>query len=605
MSVLTRMLLTYLVIVALIALCGVGIFNYVSRTMEKTLYDNLTASSTRISQQLDSVVSPMEYTTMHLLSNNRFLTAVEDLAGINRVDANNATLISHAKNEIYSQMMSYSLYKYFYRVSVFNYDKDFFSSNYMSTPPKAGYEAAIDSVDWMELAQQKDGRITIIPPYDDPWDATPQKVFAVARAIRGNPTIGFIEVQQPMSLLEDIFNVKKIGSGTTVCAVTKEGSVLYSDDFSPELLKYYKEIISEQSLSLAGEAKSYSNPITGAEEVFAGVKSDYTGVSILLIQDKKLLLAPLHTMGQQVLTLYLVTVVFSCLFFVLQSKNLVAPLRQLKREMEITRLENLPDNGEIKTSNNEITSLNHAFNDLRDRLGELIQRELNLQSLHLQASFDALQAQINPHFLYNTLGLISNRAAMQGDDDACRICGSLASMLRYSVNTKTRMVALHEELEHLQDYIYLMHARFEHRLIVDFNIDSEIENIIIPKMVLQPLVENTINHGFANSEGIMKISVTGRKIEDRWEIEILDNGQGFSDKSLANISEQCDKIDNDPNFLQQSGGELGGLGITNIYARLKLFSQGGLDFYIGNISSGGAKVVIGGNLQKTTKEVTL
>lgn len=597
MSVFTRMLLVYMVVVIVVALFGLAAYTYIVSSMEENLYSNLAATSARMTQQLDSVVRPMEYTSLHLLSNRHFLRSMEDLASLDREPSDNRVLVSLASNEIYSQMMSYSLYKNFYRVSVFNNKKDFFTSNYtyLMDPPAEGYDAVIEDLQNLDLLRNYDGRIVILPPFRDPWDSVdPQMVFAVSRSIRSDPNMGFIEVQQLYSELESIFSVGE--GGTSVCAVTRENSVLYGGELDGEQLDYYRQLAADYASWQDSAFEPRQNPVTGQDEVFAVSHSAYTGVTVLLIQDQAQLLLPLTKLGQQMLLLYSIVVVLSCVFFLVQSRSMVAPLRQLKREMEITRLENLPKSGSIKTFNNEITSLNHAFIDLKERLGELIQQELDLQGLHMQASFDALQAQVNPHFIYNTLGLISNRAAMQGDEETCNICGAIAAMLRYSVNTKTRMVTLGQELEHLNDYIFLMKERFEHRLEFRKEVDPAILAVTLPKMVLQPLVENTINHGFNNREDTIRIAITGERQDSNWQLQILDNGQGFSAESLAAIREKCEQIRENRQLLQQNGGELGGLGIVNIYARLLLLSGGSIQMTLDNHTRGGARIVLRGPL---------
>lgn len=594
MRIQTRMLLGYLVVVVLAALLGVGTFGYVRRAMEETLHASLNATSSRMSQQLDNLVRPMEYTSLHLLSNRRFLEAAEDLIGINRAQPENQALINQAEKEIYSVMMSYSLHKYFHRVSVFNSKNDFFSSNYILPVPSRGYSQAIEQLQWLPLLRESKGRVVLLPPYDDPWDGSSpaNRVFGLARAIGSNPDTGYIEVQQPYRELEEVFAFVH-DAGTSACAVTREGAVLYDAGYSEELLTYYLSIMQD----MQPESTSFqpvTNPYTGADEVFSNVLSEQTGVRILLIQDQRVLMQPLTRLGTQILTLYLVVVLVSCLFFLLQSRQIAAPLRKLTREMEATRLENLPTGSVIETHNNEITSLSHAFLDLKERLAELIQRELALQSLHLQACFDALQAKINPHFLYNTLGLISNRAAIQGDREIVKICGAIASLLRYSVNTTVRRVTLAEELLHLQDYLFLMKERYEKQIEFTVEVDDRMMDIAIPKMVLQPLVENAVSHGFAALEGTMRIRMTGQWQEEQWMLVIADNGTGFAPDAYKRVVEQLRKIDEDPDILRQSGGELGGLGIANIYARLRLFSDNAICLRLENNPEGGAAVIMVG-----------
>ncbi len=593
MSLQTRMFLMYLVVVIAVALLGVAMFSYVSHNIEQNLMDNLLSAATRSSQLLDNLIKPMEYTSLHLLSNHRFFQAMEDLNSIERKGASNMVMITLAQNEIYGLMMSYSYKKYFYRISAFNPLGDFFTSYYYEPVPGGMFKRAIESLPWLDTLRENNGRVVVLPPYADPWrsDAN-QMVFSVSRAIRFDPNMGFIEVQQPYELLEEIFSpVADAAQGISVCAFTREGGVLYGSGQNSELLSYYAGLTGSHS-----EPRHAKNPHTGADEIYVNAHSEQTGVTVFLAQDYRLLTRPLTQLGQQMLLMYLMLVGASCAFFALQSRNLVAPIRQLKRDMEATVLENLPKNTHFKSTSNEVASLGRAFDDLKERLNELILRELELQGLQMQASFDALQAQVNPHFIYNILGLISNRAAMTGDEKTCRICSAIAGMLRYSVNTKTRLVTLKDEIDHLNDYIYLMKERYEHRLACSIDIDPEILGARLPKMVLQPLVENTLTHAFEDSEGVMRVRVTGTRDASQWRLVIEDNGSGFSKEALSEIRRKMRAFDADHENMSRGGGELGGLGIPNIYARLRLFSPGAFVFAVENRKEGGARVVLGGSL---------
>lgn len=593
MSLLTRMFLVYMVVVLAVMVLGVGTFSYVSHGIEQNLRGNLASTATRSSQLLDNLIKPMEYTSLHLLSNPRFFQAMEDLASIERKGAANMVLITLAQNEIYSQMMSYSYKKYFYRISAFNLLGDFFTSYYDFPQPGGSYKDAIRDLPWLDTLREHDGRVVVLPPYWDPWNHEGlQRVFSVSRAIRFAPDMGYIEVQQPYEELERVFAaVADPSQGISVCAFTREGGVLYESGQSDELLNYYTSLQTSHT-----EPRQARNPLTGANEIFVNTYSEQTGVTVLLVQDYRLLRQPLTRLGQQMLLMYLVLVGVSCAFFALQSRNLVMPIRHLKSEMEATVLESLPKGTRFESTNNEVTSLGHAFDDLKERLNELIRRELDLQNLQMQASFDALQAQVNPHFLYNILGLISNRAAMMGDEETCRICGAIAGMLRYSVNTKTRLVTLKDEIEHLNDYIYLMKERYEHRLEYTIEIDPAILAAKLPKMVLQPLAENTLTHAFEDREGLMRVSVTGTREKGQWRLVIEDNGSGFSREALDEIQRKMRAFDADRESMVRSGGELGGLGIPNIYARLRLFSPDAFLFAVENRKEGGARVVLGGSL---------
>lgn len=165
-------------------------------------------------------------------------------------------------------------------------------------------------------------------------------------------------------------------------------------------------------------------------------------------------------------------------------------------QMENTGLENLDAELAVPDTDDEVQAVGIAYQNLMRRLNESIVKEKRMSLLQLQAQFDTLQAQVNPHFLYNVLNVISSRGIMDGDEEICEICGCLAAMLRYSTNTKERYATVEKELEYLERYIFLLKSRYEHRLEVEVDCEESVKHEQLPKIVLQQLVENNIQHGY-------------------------------------------------------------------------------------------------------------
>ena len=215
----------------------------------------------------------------------------------------------------------------------------------------------------------------------------------------------------------------------------------------------------------------------------------------------------------------------------------------------------------------------------------------------MQASFDSLQAQVNPHFIYNILNVLSNRGLIDGDDEICEICDSIASMLRYSTSTLKRTATIKEELEHVRNYLLLMKKRFEHRLKFNIDTDPEIYGETIPKIVLQQIVENSINHGFESLQTTMEIGIRGYMSDGWWFIEIMDNGQGFEPHILDELRTRMESIREDISSTEPyTGFAIGGMGLLNTYARMLLIYNRQFEFMLDNVDGGGARVTIGGVL---------
>ena len=148
------------------------------------------------------------------------------------------------------------------------------------------------------------------------------------------------------------------------------------------------------------------------------------------------------------------------------------------------------------SSNYEIHILEQTYNSMMLRLRENTLRELALREGALQAQLSALQAQINPHFIYNTLNIISAKSMESGNFDVIEICDQFASMLRYAMDTRSRTATMQDEIENVRNYLTLAKARYEQNLEYTIDVPDDLQDIKVPKLTLQPIVENALTHGY-------------------------------------------------------------------------------------------------------------
>jgi len=190
---------------------------------------------------------------------------------------------------------------------------------------------------------------------------------------------------------------------------------------------------------------------------------------------------------------------------------------------------------------------------------------------------------------------LSNKGVENNDDEICEICEGIASMLRYSTSTLERSASIRDEIEHLSKYLSLMKKRFEHRLVFNIDIDNTIIGEKVPKIILQQVAENSIEHGFRNLRKVMEIRIRGYVDAGYWYIEITDNGEGFKPEISQRLQESIKKMERElTGDSLQTGYAIGGMGLINIYGRLKLFFKDNFVFELGNKPQGGAFVLIGG-----------
>lgn len=191
-----------------------------------------------------------------------------------------------------------------------------------------------------------------------------------------------------------------------------------------------------------------------------------------------------------------------------------------------------------------------------------------------------------------------------GDEEICDICTSLATMLRYATNTKQRYATIAQELEYLEQYFYLQKSRYKHKLLFTVAVDASIHGQMIPKIALQQVAENCINHGLADTTDVLRVAIDGWREDERWVIRIRDNGPGFEEGKLQEIVGHLAMVK--ARIAQERSTvelEIGGMGLVNTYARLSLLFGESLDFTLSN-HEGGAQVCISAAWQEDSYEVS-
>lgn len=218
---------------------------------------------------------------------------------------------------------------------------------------------------------------------------------------------------------------------------------------------------------------------------------------------------------------------------------------------------------EFKT---EIDMLIHSYNNVICRLKKSMEQSVELQMNEQRMEFRMLQAQINPHFLYNTFNLISSIAGMNGIDSICKITVSISEMFRYSIQ-ENLIVQLQDELREINNYVTIQTIRFKDRLYADFDVEEEVLKVPIPIFLLQPLVENAIIHGLEPKAESGYINIVAYMEDDFVEILIRDNGVGIPQDKLCQIMQSLEKEQIESISMQGHSS----IGIKNVNQRIKAY----------------------------------
>lgn len=238
------------------------------------------------------------------------------------------------------------------------------------------------------------------------------------------------------------------------------------------------------------------------------------------------------------------------------------PLHTLRVAMENFMQGDFSQKIEVMTQD-EVGEASACFNRMVDDIRELIDKNYVLAIRERESELDTLQAQINPHFLYNTLDSLYWKATESGNDEIAEDILSLSQLFRLVLNRGDGIVTVRTEAELLERYLHIQKMRFGKRLTYEISLEQDILEEEIPKLILQPFVENAIVHGFESAEGSYTLSVTGIREEKNMVFRIKDTGVGMSDEQLVAIWEKADTR-------KYASQRIGRYAIKNVRERLEL-----------------------------------
>lgn len=229
-----------------------------------------------------------------------------------------------------------------------------------------------------------------------------------------------------------------------------------------------------------------------------------------------------------------------------------------------------------RTFNQMVKSIRTYIEQLRqtlERENEMKERELMTQSHLKDAQLRYLQAQINPHFLFNTLNAGAQLAMMEHAEQTGKFLDNLAAFFRYNVRKNSDDASLEEEIKLVDNYIYILNVRFSGEILYEKDIDESLLSIFIPSMILQPLVENAVNHGIRGIDRAGRIELSVYQKEENIYISVWDNGAGMEKERIRQVLEGKAEEGS-----QRNGSN--GIGVHNVMERLELYFHGRAKFEI-------------------------
>ncbi|WP_166239737.1 sensor histidine kinase [Paenibacillus turpanensis] len=383
-----------------------------------------------------------------------------------------------------------------------------------------------------------------------------------------------LDLENPYSYLTHMIELERLA---------KELSRLKRTENNSLSIKNYQNMIStflaqtkEAIASVEQTGSNYVHAYYQAEKTAEYIREDgYELVDLELnyyrpiYQDIIDTTSRLNQLGVQ---LFVTTTLLSIFFALWISTSITDPIRRLVLTAKQISKGNLQTKAPEMQTNDEIAILCRTFNHMLDNLQNLMAKNMeSLEKDRLVKEFElkALQSQINPHFLFNTLNVVAKLAYIEGAEKTSDLAVSMSKLLRYNLQKLDQAVTLRDEVEHAKEYFAIQKARFRDRVTFVTDIEERVLDQAVPCLSLQPILENAFMHGIEGMEEGAVLTLSIQPIEEGVQIEITDNGVGMPDEVRERL------LSEDPGEIPRSGrGHSTGLGTRNVFKRLHLFYDG-------------------------------
>jgi two-component system sensor histidine kinase YesM len=455
-----------------------------------------------------------------------------------------------------------------------------------------------ESKSWLnELDLLGKNELLLIPPSETiPGSGQDKQVLSLARNIYHIPQrnkIGTVEIQLNVQSIEDLFAVNNhygIEENMRVFIMTDDGDVIYDS---------MDQFIGEKNQDLVTsilQAENQNGIVSWESDqyLYSLKKSNYTKWnSVVLVSNEFILTEQRRILRYIAYIGILSTIVIAMLSYIL-SHNITSPLRKLMIKMK--RVEKGELSGRMKyTGNAEIDLLNRIYNNMLDSINKLITEVYESKLAEKNSKISALQSQINPHFLYNTLNIMKSISRIKGVEEVAEISESLADLFKYSMKHLKKPVPLKDELEHVENYMRIQQYRFGERFSLTSEIPDNLLQASVPKLTVQPIIENAVNHGLSNVKGggliDLKVRLTTqknkKKLEDILIITVTDNGQGMNEETLTKLQGKLHS-----SKLTRYDDDQGGIGLVNIQQRIQLLHGPNYGLKIDSVLDKGTTVML-------------
>lgn len=390
---------------------------------------------------------------------------------------------------------------------------------------------------WYDEMESADGRPVWSGPGENGSLIADRPVLVHARVIKDYYSlhnIGALVITLKAELLEQVFYDTATMESGDVLLVNHRGAIVY--DKSGEHMG--EEVRFPFLRSRSQERNSYIDHYLGEESLITYLPSYNPNWYLIAITPTKVLQAESAPIRNTALILAAFSLLSAWIFdrfFVSRLIRSISSTVNGMRRVEQGVFTRIPAG---RSQSDESDMLVHGFNKMSSQIEELLQRVKVEQERKKEAELQALVAQINPHFIYNSLESINSMAVMAGNKDISKMVVSLGRLLRISISENQELIPLSTEFEHVRHYLNIQKFRFEDGFEFDIDLPPHLEPVLTQKLIVQPLVENALYHAIEPMKQTGFIQIRAIEAAQEVLIEVIDNGPGFDEQVLLNLWER-------------------------------------------------------------------
>ncbi|WP_161601462.1 sensor histidine kinase [Paenibacillus luteus] len=564
-----------------------GVFYYYSsvKELEKQSLQLLSTNSTQITRSLELYTEDLEKLSLSVFNDS----IVQKMVGMDQElsAADQAELAQQVTAHLMNMTISWpdvqGIYLYTERKLALTY---FWSKR----SPPIGH--TIEQEPWYPLEMSKRSTFLLWPTMRENTitNFLGEQVFSLIRPINHISTgkhIGYMKIDIHADVFKDLvsFQENKNVSNSMLFVVTDDGQVVY--DIQDTLTG--KSLPGIQMSDLPRYSDMGTINWEGKPFLYGLDRSNYTKWTTLILTPMDSITKQLNHIRNTVVwieigMLFLVVVVGWLIATGITKplRKMIITMRHVERGDFTVRLDN-------QGTRNEIGLLGKVFNQMLDSLQDMIAKVYVAEIREKEARLIALQAQINPHFLFNTLTILKSLGRKGASEDVVEVTESLAHLFRYSLYDWNRTVELTEELNLVESYIKIQKYRFRDRFAFEKDIPEELYKVQVLRLMIQPLVENAVVHGLENRRSGGLITVSVRKLGEILEIIVSDNGAGMRATVQEKLKKRFEEAHvHGPNTDEEHLG----IALVNIQKRLQLLYGTEYGLTCVNVESGGTAMIL-------------